>query len=406
MMHLETNLGDSVHSDLAMIRNILRKGCDEMPKRYQDPKLEKREDVANPYWFIRVRLKKGEPRRPLKLGFCNEMNQKAAMKERGDVLRGVNSGLLVAQSRLKFKEVVAQYRASRVPRLGAAAKARYTSIINCHILPAFGDRQMVDIDMGLVEAWLASKSEMSWHSRHSLRGVLSAIFSAAKDWKYWSGENPAFRVPIGRKKEARELSKKPPLTADQLKSILAAVGEDARLMILLAALLDLRVSEVLGLQWGDIDFEAGALMVNRRWYRGDLDDPKNDPSKRRKELGPLVDELKQRYPGPHKRQQFVFVGDDGKDPPDDRDILRFEIRPKLRKLELYYPGFGYHQFRRNSITWRQTVGGATAIEASKGAGQTRMATTMHYTLVDGNRDKEQVTRMYDWLMGPVGGPKQ
>jgi hypothetical protein len=33
-------------------------------------------------------------------------------------------------------------------------------------------------------------------------------------------------------------------------------------------------------------------------------------------------EIKLRYPGPHKRDEFVFLGEDGQTPPDDRDLLR------------------------------------------------------------------------------------
>jgi hypothetical protein len=57
-------------------------------------------------------------------------------------------------------------------------------------------------------------------------------------------------------------------------------------------------------------------------------------------------------------------------PPDDRDLLRYEFRPVLKRLNLYYQGFGWHAFRRQNVTWRQTVGNATALEAQT-RGRTR-----------------------------------
>jgi hypothetical protein len=42
----------------------------------------------------------------------------------------------------------------------------------------------------------------------------------------------------------------------------------------------------------------------------------------------------------------------------DHSLLREEFRPVLKGLKLYYPGFGWHAFRRQNITWRQQVGGA------------------------------------------------
>lgn len=410
-MRPETNPGAHVADTQSILRSILHLQDSDMPKRYQNPKLEKRTDVATPYWFIRVRVadpSKKKARSPLKLGFCHEMNQKEAMRKRADVLRTVNAGLLIVQARLKFREVVQQFETARIPHLGAAAASRYTSVIKNHILPAFGDRQLADIDRQSVEAWLSGKERdgLGWWSRWGLRGVLSAIFAAAHEWKLWTGDNPAAAVRIGKKKEVRDLSKKAPLTAEQLQSILAVVSPDTRVLILIAAFIGLRISEVLGLRWSDIDFEAGTLTVNRRWYRGDVDEPKNDPSKRRRELGPLLAEFSQRYPGPHKLDQYVFLGDDGVTPANERDILRYEVRPALKRLKLHYPGFGWHQFRRNEITLRQTVGGATAMEAKKGAGHSKMDTTLHYSLVDSNRERDQVQKMFDWLMGSAEGPKQ
>ena len=62
-----------------------------------------------------------------------------------------------------------------------------------------------------------------------------------------------------------------------------------------------------------------------------------------------MEEFKRRYPGPQARESYIFVGDDGRTPPDERDILRYEVRPILpgeidacqdylfRQLELIQP---------------------------------------------------------------------
>lgn len=277
-------------------------------------------------------------------------------------------------------------------------------VFNGHILPAFGDRQLAEIDTPMIEAWLAGKKSdgLSWWTREGLCGVLSSIFATAKEWKLWTGDNPATGVRIGRKTEVRDPSKKRPITDEQIQAILAAVSERTRFIVLIAYLIGLRISEIMGLRWSDVDFEAATLTVNRRWYRGDLDLPKNAPSERTRGLGCLVAEFARRYPGPHKRDEYVFVGEDGLTPADERDILRYELRPALKRLKLWYPGFGWHQFRRNEITWRRRCG-ATAMETQKGAGHSRMDTT----LVDTNREGAQVTAMFERLMGGYpGGPKQ
>lgn len=199
----------------------------------------------------------------------------------------------------------------------------------------------------MIEACIAGKKRdgLSWWTREGLKGVLASIFAAAIEWKLWTGENPTVGVRIGRKEEKRQLREKAPLTSIQLQAILAAVSERTRFMILIAVLIGLSVSEMLGLRWGDIDVKAGTLRVQKRWYRGDLDEPKNEYRKRTRELGPLAEEFQSRYPGPHKQDVFVFLGDDGVNPLDERDVLRYELRPALKRLGLYFTGFGWHQFR-------------------------------------------------------------
>jgi len=93
-------------------------------------------------------------------------------------------------------------------------------------------------------------------------------------------------------------------------------------------------------------------------------------------------------------------------PPDDRDLLRYEFRPVLKKLGLYYNGFGWHAFRRQNVTWRQQVGGATPLEAQRAAGHGSLDMTYFYTLTDTERERAQVQAIFDKLMDLPSGPTQ
>ena len=251
--------------------------------------------------------------------------------------------------------------------------------------------RLAHVDHAAVEAWLVSKEQegLSWWTREGLRGVMSSIFSAAREWKLWTGDNPAAHVRLGRKKEVRE---KRAITPDDMRRLLGALNEPVRFIVLIAFGTGLRISEVLGLQWRDIDLNNGTLTVSRRFYRGDLDEPKTEHSKRVRQLGPLTEEFRRRHSN-QAQERFVFIGDDGHMPPDERDLLRWPLRPLLKRLGLYYPGFGWHAFRRQNVTWRQQEG-ATPLEAMRAAGHTRVDTTMLYTLTDAEREREQVEKMF------------
>jgi integrase len=186
---------------------------------------------------------------------------------------------------------------------------------------------------------------------------------------------------------------------------MGAISEDTRFMILIAALGGLRISEVLGLQWRDVDWDAGEVTINRIWYRGNLND--TEEGRHVSRLRVLMGEFRRRYPGPHARERWIFIGEDGVTPPDERDILRNEVRPALKRLGIYYPGFGWHAFKRANVTLRQTKGGASPIEAQKGVGHASLDMTYLYTISEAGREQEHVARVYDYLMGgDVEGPKQ
>jgi integrase len=399
-----------------LIRVILGSTEENVPKKYQNPKLELREDGNRPYYCIRVSVpsrkhvdggkKKSRERRIL--GFADEITKKQAMQLRAELLEVINAGRLLVQSQYKFKEVAKRFLDVRLPQLGVATQAKYRCQIANHLLPAFAELRMCDIDRPRVEAWLNDKAEtLGWWSRIDLKGVLSAIFTTAKGWRIYDGDNPTEGVRIGRKRLVRE---KRLLTAEQLRSIFAALDPECRFLVQILFGLGLNISEALGLRWSDVELDAGTVEINRRWYRGDLSDEgetKTENRVRKLQLGALLSkEFKDRYPGAHKRGAFVFVGDYGHSPPDERDLLRERFRPVVKRLGLYYVGFGWHAFRRQNITWRQTIGGATPLEAQRAAGHGSIDMTLLYTLEDSGRQVQQVDAMFAKLMEmPEGKPQ-
>lgn len=409
-------------SQSAIVRGILS----DMPRKYQNPTLQIRRDVARPFYFVRYSAR--GKRRVQLIGFVGEMPAKEANKRRAAFLEVVNAGRLLIQADLKFQHVCERFLAIRVPQLSFATQNNYKSYIATHVLPAFGEMKLCDIDGAQVEQWLNEKKEagLGWWTRIALKGVLSAIFTAAKQWKMWEGGNPTEGVRIGRKKLVRE---KRLLTVEELRLLLAALPERPKFIVLIIFGLGLRISEVLGLKWSDVNFTEKTITIQRRWYRGDLsEETKSEASSAVLRLGPsMLQEFQSRFyagagPGhqlgsgrcepqdlgsnPSRQHHFIFTSDTGPMPPDDRDLLREEFRPVLKRLKLYYPGFGWHAFRRQNITWRQQIGGATPLEAQRAARHASLDMTYLYTLSDAERETSQQQAMFDKLMEmPEGKPQ-
>jgi integrase len=281
---------------------------------------------------------------------------------------------------------------------------------------------LCEITKPTIEAWLNKKGEpqtvtvkrdgietaeehdgLGWWARMDLRNLLSAIFTKAAEWNLWDGRNPCEGVSVGKKKVKR--AKRIPGAEDLTKflesipdtAIISATG--ARLIVVTAVVAGLRVSEVLGLQAGDIDARAETLHVERRQHRGDVDDPKSESARRVRQVGVFAHELL-RYAAGRGPEDFIFQRKDGR-LLDDRDLQQHVFRPAAEVAGIYFEGFGMHTFRRLNVTWRQEVG-ATPIEAQKAAGHASLDMTFLYTQTDEVRERSHVAQILERLKTGAG----
>lgn len=393
-------------------------------QRYQDPKIQTRVDVKRPFFFIRPYVPRltstgiERKKHSIPLGFCNEISVREARSRKQQIMATVNAGKFVIQSQIPFREVCQRFLTSYVPTLGSAARERYPLQIRNHILLVFGDLKLCDVTTPMIERWLSEKAGphewkrldedgkeitvkspgLSWWTRSDLRGILSGIFTRAQEWRLWDGRNPCEGAKIGRKKAKR--SKRIP-NGEDLQQFLNALPDTvilepdgARLIVITACAAGLRVSEVLGLTPADIDSKQETLRVERRWRRGDEDDPKSEASKRVRQIGALAGVLLA-YAAGKPSHEYIFSRKDGR-PLDDRDLQRDVFRPAAETVGIYHEGFGMHVFRRLNVTWRQQEG-ATPVEAQKAAGHTSLDMTMLYTQTEDERERDQVGRILERL---------
>lgn len=373
--------------------------------RYQDPAIETAHNAPRPYYFIRpyrADFSTGSyvrKRRLIRLGYIDETSMTEAKRRKQEIMAQINQGKLLLSAQIPFGELVEKYRTSRLAGLASTTRAKYETHLHNHILPAFGACELGEIDRQAIEEWLQREAEphehaqpaaksypgLGHHALLDLRNIVSAIFTAAIDWRLWQGENPCARIRIGRKAEARE--RRIP-SAAEFQAFLAAIhdtcildAERARLAVLTAAVAGLRVSEVLGLMPEDVDAAAGTLRVARRWARGDLAVPKSAASARTRQVGPLAVELARAG----DEREFIFEREPGL-PPDDRDLQQHVFRPAAEAAGIYFAGFGMHSLRRFALSIRQEVG-ATPFEAMRVAGHTRPAMTYLYTVTDQARER-------------------
>ena len=151
--------------------------------------------------------------------------------------------------------------------------SRYKGLIVQHILPELGDTQIDDLGRRQISEFLTAHQAdgnlrgeaLSATSTNLMLTVLNAAFTYACDMELLSANpcdrirrvpGPPSRVEAFTREEQRRLEEA------------IAVSEDRRLFgIRLCLYTGLRIGELLGLEWQDVDMEKGVLHIGKTVYR-------------------------------------------------------------------------------------------------------------------------------------------
>ena len=377
--------------------------------RYQEPPIKKTKG-KNPKYYIRpyvdVFQTDGSIKREKKrfyLGSLESTSKDAAKARRQKILATLNNGRNVLQAQVEFDEILDYFEEKFVNikgNLAASTQAKYATLLKKHIRPAFGQRPLGEITSQFIKDWLKAKEDagLSWSTRSDLRNLMRCIFREAIGWGLWYGENPAKNAKPGRKKMLRKKFK---LSTADTRRLLLELREDVRLIVMVNLFCTLRISEVLGLQWKHIDFENGQIVVEQRYWRGDVDLTKTTDSERKVKMGLLGGLLQEYAPGPHDPEESVFsVKTKNGTTRDDRAIRRYFLTPVAKALGLYKVGFGFHSFRREAIT--EIANESDPYQAMRAAGHSKMDTNLLYGLADEQRQEEAICRIQERVLRPTG----
>jgi integrase len=173
--------------------------------------------------------------------------------------------------------------------------ASYRMIARLHLNPELGRIPLARLSPSDVQRYM-TKMRASGLSTRTVQYHHAVLRRALQDAERWGkvSRNVA-RLVSPPRVERPEIR---PLTAEQARVLVDAISADRHAALYLMALgLGLRQGELLGLQWTDVDLEAGTVSVNhtlQRYGRGyHLDPPKTDRSHRTVALSAsLVQQLK------------------------------------------------------------------------------------------------------------------
>jgi integrase len=117
-----------------------------------------------------------------------------------------------------------------------------------------------------VQQWLDGVP-VAQRTKAKIKSLMHRLFEKAMFWELRElGRNPMALVEIPG--ASRRLRKPIILTAEQYFAVLELLPEPYRTMVIVAQCLGLRVSEVLALQWRDINFDQLTMRVTRAAVNG------------------------------------------------------------------------------------------------------------------------------------------
>lgn len=144
--------------------------------------------------------------------------------------------------------------------LAARTRDHYQALLDDHILPTFADVPLVEITPEQVDHWYELCAVGRPTTQAHAYSLLRTILGTAVDRRLIATANPAKVRGGGSTTRAKKVR---PASLDELATIVDAMPERHRLMVLLAAWCALRFGELAELRRGDVDVKQGVLRIRR-----------------------------------------------------------------------------------------------------------------------------------------------
>jgi integrase len=364
-------------------------------RRFQDPKPFRE---GNWWWitprkdeFIEGRFRRVRTR----VKVCEaDTSEREARKIADELLRPMNQGLETIGSATRFADFIKTSYYAYLDGKATTTQASYNGTLNKYLMPAFGEMPLRNISLQSLQNFFSglAKTSAGPTTVLKIKEVLSSVLAQAVKHDLLV-KNPVLQVEIPHSKRVNKRRRKPHLTPEEFTKLLLLVDEPYATMIYVAVFSGLRVSELIGLKWEDVDSES--LTVDERCCRGNWSVPKTEGSsgtigvarsaiQRIQALKTLEVEINWGGKGAKKKfrvirsaepNDLVFQSVRTGSSMNDQNILRRHLRPAAEKLKIDPKKVTWRSLRTSYGTW-MVEAGANPKDVQAQMRHSRISTTM------------------------------
>lgn len=191
---------------------------------------------------------------------------------------------------LKLSDYLDEWLKSVKPYLKKSTWESYRKITENQLIPAFGDLNVSEIRRKHVKEWGNKKNVTAKTLGNTISPLRVALDDAVEDEII--DINPLSGWKIRRKKQAKKKDKIEPFSKDEQIEILKTASGQGKSLLQFAFWTGLRTSELCALEWNDIDWVRGVVMVTKALTQDsdEIEDTKTDAGEREVALLPMARE--------------------------------------------------------------------------------------------------------------------
>jgi integrase len=258
---------------------------------------------------------------------------------------------------MTFGDLVNHYRQTELLADNKTEKTRTTYLFYLRkwILPKWEREYLHNIKPVVVEQWLRVLGELSNGSKAKIRNIMSGIFSHAIRYEM-ADKNPITAVRQSSKRERIPVV----LDVEELHRLFGELDLRERAMIICDALTGMRRSELMGLQWHDLDFIERRINIVRSVVDQSIGKCKTEASRKPVVIDEHIAQALIAW-----RQQSTYTAPTdwvwastkmaGKQPLWLSTIMRYYIQPAARRAGIT-KNIGWHTFRHTFSTLIKSLG--------------------------------------------------